>query len=91
MTTSERIFAGLFLFTATFVLSWFGSFAIDPAIGPWGLIGPLLFALAGGLLAIPMYRVSEPLGYLRWVVVALQLSLPIYVVVAAIHFYMSAS
>ncbi len=87
MTTLGRFFAGFCLIAGTYVLSWLGSFAIDPAIWPWGLIAPLLLAAVAGLLAIPMHRVAAPMGPFRWVVVAAQLALPLYVVVATIHFH----
>lgn len=88
MTSIGRFVMVVLLIAGTYVFAWFGSLAIDPAIGLWGLFGPLLFATAGGLLAIPTYRVSSPVRQpVRWVVVAFQLALPFYVLFAAVHFF----
>lgn len=88
MTIRGRIFAGILLAAATYVLSALGSLAIDPTTPPWGLIVPFVFLIPAGLLAIPVYRIA-PGGALRWIAVGVQLALPAYIAFTAIHFHIT--
>lgn len=69
-----------------FALSSIGSLAIDPGTPFWGIGLPLLLVGIAASLGIPLYRMTH--GWVRWVVLAIHLALPLYVGLVAISFQM---